>query len=86
MSTLLSAPGVVTSQMVCAFSGRSHKRRVIDAAARLGTSTALFLHRTPNSIMTKGCVFFGCFLFLFCFLVLHPWHMEVARLGIKSEL
>ena len=86
MSTVLSAPGVVTSQMVCAFSGRSHKRRVMDEEARLGNSTALFLHRTPNSIMTKCCVFFVCFLFLFCFLGLHPRHMEVARLGIKSEL
>ena len=26
------------------------------------------------------------FLFLFFFLGLHPWHMEVPRLGVKSEL
>ena len=24
--------------------------------------------------------------FIFCFLELHPWHMEVPRLGVKSEL
>ena len=26
------------------------------------------------------------FLFFFCFLGLHPWHMEVLRLGVESEL
>ena len=26
------------------------------------------------------------FLFFFVFLGLHPWHMEVPRLGIESEL
>ena len=26
------------------------------------------------------------FLYLFCFLELHPWHMEVPRLGVKSKL
>ena len=29
--------------------------------------------------------FFG-FLFVFCFLGPHPWHMEVPRLGVKLEL
>ena len=24
--------------------------------------------------------------FLFCFLGLNPWHMEVSRLGVESEL
>ena len=28
---------------------------------------------------------FGVF-FVFCFLGLHPWHMEVPRLGVESEL
>ena len=27
-----------------------------------------------------------CFVLLFCFLGLNPWHMEVPRLGVKSEL
>ena len=27
----------------------------------------------------------GCFLF-FAFLGPHPWHMEVSKLGVKSEL
>ena len=31
------------------------------------------------------CSFFS-FFFLFCFLRLHPQHMEVPRLGVKSEL
>ena len=26
------------------------------------------------------------FFFFFCFLGLYPWHMEVPRLGVKSEL
>ena len=26
------------------------------------------------------------FVFVFCFLGPHPWHMEVPRLGVKSEL
>ena len=26
------------------------------------------------------------YLFIFCFLGLHPWHMEVPGLGVKSEL
>jgi len=29
---------------------------------------------------------FSFFLFLFVFLGLHPWHMEVPRLGVKLEL
>ena len=28
----------------------------------------------------------GCFLFFFCFLGLHPRHMQVPRLGVQSEL
>ena len=28
----------------------------------------------------------GGFFFFFCFLVLHPGHMEVPRLGVESEL
>ena len=32
-------------------------------------------------------LFFGFCLFVcFCFLWLHPWHMEVPRLGVESEL
>ena len=30
-------------------------------------------------------IFFVC-VCLFVFLGLHPWHMEVPRLGVKSEL
>ena len=32
------------------------------------------------------CVFFVFLFFLFPFLGLHPWHMEVFRLGIELEL
>lgn len=52
-STALSAPGVVTSQMVCPGSGRSFKKRVIDKEERLGNSRVLFLHGTPDGITTK---------------------------------
>ena len=31
-------------------------------------------------------IFYFYFLFIFCFLSLHLWHMEVPRLGVKSEL
>ena len=31
------------------------------------------------------CLFF-LFIYLFCFSGPHPWHMEVARLGVKSEM
>ena len=34
----------------------------------------------PNAFKSKG------FSFAFCFLGPHPWHMEVPRLGVKSEL
>ena len=34
-------------------------------------------------LVVNACI---CFLFLFCFLVPHPRHMEVPRLGVKSEL
>ena len=33
----------------------------------------------------KAYLFYLCFV-LFCFLGLHPWHMEVPRLGVKLEL
>ena len=29
---------------------------------------------------------FILFIYLFCFLGLHLWHMEVSRLGVQSEL
>ena len=32
------------------------------------------------------CWFWGFFCFVFCFLGLHGWHMEVPSLGIESEL
>ena len=31
-------------------------------------------------------VFSFFLVFFFCFLGLHPWHMEVSRLGVESEL
>ena len=34
----------------------------------------------------RKIIFFLLFIFLFIFLGLHPWHMEVPRLGVKSEL
>ena len=56
-------------------------------------------HRMPPSGVNGGVWFspvvvkyveapeacFG-FLLLFCFLELHPWHVEVPRLGVESEL
>jgi len=33
-----------------------------------------------------GCIFFFFFFFVFVFLGLHPWHMEVPRLGVELEL
>ena len=41
-------------------------------------------------LLTECCqlcfVFFICLLFVFCFLGLHLWHMEVPWLGIELEL
>ena len=34
----------------------------------------------------KVIVQFIAFLFFFCFLGPHPWHMEVSRLGVQMEL
>ena len=34
---------------------------------------------------SSACLFFF-FLLFFCFLGPHPWHMEVPRRGVKSEL
>lgn len=37
----------------------------------------------------KLCCFvikFGWVLFVFCFLGLHPWHVDIPRLGVESEL
>lgn len=42
-----------TSHMVRLGSGRSFKMWVMDKEERLGNSTALFLHGTPDGIMTK---------------------------------
>ena len=35
-------------------------------------------------VKIKDLIFF--FIFIFCFLGLHLWHMEVPRLGIELEL
>ena len=52
----------------------------------------------PNWLDLVGCSFFFffflsfnfltyiLFIYLFCLLGLHPWHMEVPRLGVISEL
>ena len=37
------------------------------------------------SVMSD-CSFFFSFLSFFCFLGPHPWHVEVPRLGVKSDL
>ena len=37
----------------------------------------------PDSAPFRTIFFF---LFFFCFLRLHPWHMDVPRLGVESEL
>ena len=42
-----------------------------------------------RSADTEGTIALSCFflfVFLFCFLGLHLWHMEVPRLGTESEL
>ena len=42
-----------------------------------------------RSAVYLGVTYFPWFYqcsFIFCFLGLHPWHMEVPRLGVKSEL
>ena len=36
----------------------------------------------PNNKVTV----FWCFVCLFVFLELHPWHVEVPRLGVESQL
>ena len=36
-------------------------------------------------VQSEG-VFLFCFVCLFCFLGLHPWHMEVPRRGVESQL
>ena len=43
----------------------------------------LELWHLPHSFMNYVFLFFG---FVFCFLGLHPQHMEVPRLGVQSEL
>ena len=52
---------------------------------------AYMLSKGPNYFFACGYpgVFFVCFCFcfvLFCFSGLHPWHMEVSRLGVELEL
>ena len=56
--------------------------------------------KSSSAAQLNGCfgdfcvcgVFFVCFFFVFlffvffCFLRLHPWYMEVPRLGVESEL
>ena len=40
-----------------------------------------------ENMQTSQISFLGCFFFcLFVFLRPHPWHMEVPKLGVKSEL
>ena len=38
----------------------------------------------PNVLLL--CHLFLCVCVCVCFLGLHPWHMEVPRLGVKLEL
>ena len=45
----------------------------------LGKRTSLFL-------LFFKALFIYLFTYLFMFLGPHPWHMEVPRLGVKSEL
>ena len=45
--------------------------------------------RTPAALLFPPHLlkwFFKFLGFFFCFLGLHPWHMEVPRLGVESEL
>ena len=44
-------------------------------------SCLIALARIPNIFLLLFFVFF-----FFFFLGLHPWHMEVSRLGVESEL
>ena len=51
--------------------------------------TAYFNNNKIYCFVFQHCSFYWCFLFClccFCFLGLHPQHMEVPRLGVESEL
>ena len=39
-----------------------------------------------SSVLLSLCKSFACIFFSFFFLGPYPWHMEVPRLGVKSEL
>ena len=42
--------------------------------------------REPGKATLFLCSFLFFFFSCFCFLGLHPWHMEIPRLGVESEL
>ena len=51
------------------------------------SESALELLRKEEGRVTFSSSFFRyLFIYLFCFLVPHPRHMEVPRLGVKLEL
>ena len=49
-------------------------------------STPSQVEATNNNLSNKGSKNAVLFIYLFCFLGLHPWYMEVPSLGVESEL
>ena len=47
---------------------------------------SLLIHSCQEDFMLHQSMLFSIYLFIFVFLGLHPWHMEVPRPGIQSEL
>ena len=64
---------LVTNPKLCRLQKSVHR----SACPKLFVNTKMILHE-------RNKMFF--FFFFFFFLELHPQHMEVARLGVKSEL
>ena len=46
----------------------------------------VYMNLVYSILSTSSFFFFFFFLSLLSFLGRHPWHMEVPRLGVKSEL
>ena len=49
---------------------------------KMGSNFLLFIIRKFDAVFCHIYLF----IYLFCFLELHLWHMEVPRLGVESEL
>ena len=45
-----------------------------------------YVHNNSNCKIPGNKFFSFYFILLYCFLGPHPWHIEVPRLGVKTEL